>query len=263
MPTFHPFLQIALPEFEAYVLVLVRVGFLFAVAPVFGSQTIPTAVKAAVVAVFALAVYPAAVPAQIRPFPSLWSMVPAVAGEAAVGLMVGAAARMIFFGIQFAGQVIGFQMGFLVASAIDPQEGRHTSLVAQFQEILALLLFLALDGHHWVLKGLAGSYRWVPALSASWSGAAAATFVEFTGQVFWVALKVAAPVTVALLMTNLGLGILARTVPQMNVFVVSFPLTISVGFLVLALSLQVVNLLLEGRFQAIGDEIVRLLAGFR
>ncbi|MFQ5691758.1 MAG: flagellar biosynthetic protein FliR, partial [Nitrospinota bacterium] len=89
-------------------------------------------------------------------------MLPAILGEAAVGLMVGAATRMIFFGVQFAGHIMGYQMGFLIASAVDPQEGRSTPLISQFQEILALLLFLALDGHHWLLKGLVASYRMVP-----------------------------------------------------------------------------------------------------
>ena len=263
MPLFNDSFQITLPQLEIYILVLIRVSFIFAVAPVFSSRVIPRTVKGATVAVLALVVYPAVPAGGLQPVPGVWAIVPAMVAEAAVGLMVGAAARMVFFAVQFAGHFIGFQMGFLIASTIDPQEGQKTPLIAQFQETLALLLFLGLNGHHWLLKGLAASYQMVPPFGATLSGAAVETFLEFTGQIFVIGLKIAAPVMVVLFMTKLSVGILARTVPQMNVFVVSLPLNIGVGFLAIALSLQVVVLLLEERFQVIGEDIVRLLAGFR
>jgi flagellar biosynthetic protein FliR len=263
MSTFAQLLQGVIPQFETYLLLLVRVSFIFLVAPVFGSRTIPRRLKVALAAVLALAVYPAVATGESHSFDSFWSLVPAMVGEAAVGLTVGISARLIFFSVQLAGFIAGFQMGFLIANTIDPQEGRNTPLIAQFQEIMALLLFLAIDGHHWLLKGLVGSYQIVPAFGASFSGAVVATFVEMTGRVFVIALKIAAPVMIASLMTKFAMGILARTVPQMNVFVISFPLNIGVGLLTIALSLQVVSLYLEGQFQGIGDQMARMLAGFR
>jgi flagellar biosynthetic protein FliR len=263
MSIFPQFLQGVIPQFETYLLILVRVSFIFLVAPVFGSRIIPRRLKMALAAVLAMAVYPAVATGEPHSFDSFWSLIPAIAGEATVGLIIGIASRLIFFSVQLAGFIAGFQMGFLVANTIDPQEGRNTPLIAQFQEIVALLLFLAIDGHHWLFKGLVGSYQIVPAFGASFSGAAAGTFVEMTGRVFVIALKLAAPVMVALLMTNFALGILARTVPQMNVFIVSFPLNISVGLLTMALSFQVVSLILEGHFQGIGDQLAQMLGGFR
>ena len=263
MPVFNQLLQSVTPHLETYVLVLVRVGFIFMVAPVFGSRIIPKLLKAAMVIVVAFGVFPAASAGAPPPVAGMGWAVSAVAGEAVVGLMVGIAARVLFFSIQLAGFIAGFQMGFLIASAIDPQEGRNTPLIAQFQEILALLIFLAMDGHLWVLKGLAASYQMVPVFKASWSGGVTGSFVNLTGQIFVVALKIAAPIMVPLLMTNFGLGILARTVPQMNIFVVSMPVNIAVGMFALALSLQVMVMTVEGGLQAMGEQIAQLLAGFR
>jgi flagellar biosynthetic protein FliR len=143
----------------------------------------------------------------------------------------------MFAVVQLAGQSIGIQMGFAAASQFDPASQSNSVVVAQFQFIVATLLFFALDGHHRAIEALAVSFSRVPLLHAQLSGGVMSLIVAVTAGVFVAAISIAAPVIAAMLLTNLGLGILARTLPQMNVFMVAFPLQITVGLLGLGITL--------------------------
>lgn len=156
--------------------------------------------------------------------------------EALIGLTIGIIAFMVMSAIQVAGGLIDFQMGFAIANVIDPQTGTQSPLMGQFFNSLALLLLLAVNGHHVLLDGVFYSYQFLP-IDQLWpsfgSERVAEHVLKTMAAVFGISFQMAIPIVATLFLVDLALGITARTVPQLNIFVIGFPIKIGVGFLVL------------------------------
>ena len=176
-----------------------------------------------------------------------------------IGVFIGFTAKLIFAGIQLAGQLIGFQMGFAIANVIDPTRGSQISVIAEFQYMLALLLFLLMDGHHIFLYAIAESFRIIPPLGFHYSGQILQTMIGFINNMFVIAVKVGAPIIAILFFVSIGLGMIARTVPQINVFVVGFPLQIAVGLIGIGLTLPFFLKIVAGSFLQLQGEVSLLL----
>ena len=144
--------------------------------------------------------------------------------------------------IQIAGGFIDFQMGFAIANIIDPQTGAQSPLLGQFFNSLALLLLLALNGHHLLLDGIFFSYQFLP-VDQLWPAFGDERLVYFVTSIFVtsfaIAFQMSVPIVATLFLVDLALGITARTVPQLNIFVVGFPIKIGVSFLVLFIMMGV------------------------
>jgi flagellar biosynthetic protein FliR len=156
-----------------------------------------------------------------------------IASEMLIGLVLGIIARFLFAAVEFAGTVIGFQMGLGMAMVFDPQSQEQISIVGKFENITATLIFLAMDGHLIVLQALVRSYSVLPPGGASISRPLVENLTELSASVFVIGLQIGAPLIVALFLANAIVGLLARSVPQIQVFVVGFPLTLMLGFLFL------------------------------
>jgi flagellar biosynthetic protein FliR len=245
----------------AFVLVLARVVGLAVLAPVLGSRMIPARVRIALVLFLSVAMLPALAGAAITPpkLDSTVSLLLALGVETAIGLLLGLVAQMVFAAVQMAGELAGMQMGLGMASLIDPQSHDRFVVLAQWQSALALLLFLAVDGHHVLIEALAESFRRVPPGATGLDVAGVAMAVGFAGQIFVLALKLAAPVLILVLLVNAGLGALGKLVPQLNVMVVGFPINVAAGFFVLALSQPFAMRLLEGAFANLGGSLGALI----
>jgi flagellar biosynthetic protein FliR len=158
-------------------------------------------------------------------------------GEVLIGLLAGFAIRLIFEGIQLAGELAGYQMGLAIAEVIDPSSEDQVAILSQFMNLLAMLVFLAINGHHWFIRTLVESYEAIPPVGFQPTGAVIERLTRLTSDMFIVSLKAGAPVVVALLLGTVAFGLVARTVPQMNIFVVSMPVNIALGLLFCGLSL--------------------------
>ena len=239
-----------------FLLVLARLGGLVTAAPVLGHGLVPVRVKAGLAAVLAAALTPVVAPA-VEPA-SVWSLAGMLAVEAASGVAIGMVAQFVLAGVQLGGQLAGIQMGFGIVNLIDPQSHAQVSVIAQWEQLLALLVFLVLDVHHLLLRALLGSFQVAPPGAVMMTGASLRGVVAMASDLFVVGIRVSAPVLVALLLTNGALGVLARTVPQLNVFVIGFPLNVGVGLIVLGASLPFTFRLLAARFA----ELEPALSGF-
>lgn len=255
-------LDFLLDHFQVYLLVLLRLsGFMFTV-PIFGERYIPPQVKVVLSLLLALFFYPSAAPQSaqlIGRFLPYWGL---LMKEVVWGFLIGFACRLLFIGVQFSGQIMGFQMGFGMVQVIDPQSGAQVSIIGKLQYLLAILIFLAMNGHHFLLQALASSFELLPLGRIEFAGVVGEKLVRMTGGVFLIAVKIAAPVMVSLLLTSVALGILARTVPQMNVFIVGFPLKIGIGMIVLASSLPVFYYLLSKVVGAMEQDVTELITLF-
>ncbi len=256
--------------------VLLRVSGLFLVAPVFGSYFVPAQVKVFIILVTTLAVYPMAVAAAAPAGTGaavtaafaggdLWAMMALAVQELAVGLLLGYASLLAFVGIQVAGQFLDMEMGFGIVNVIDPQLNQVSPLLGNFQYLLALLIFLATNGHYTLLSGLAQSYRILPMGGPRPTvGEPVLGFVLnlFSG-LFVTALKVAAPVLAAMFLTTVALGLLSRAVPQLNIFMVGLPAKAIIGLALMALLMPGYLALLENVLGGIKPALARLLEVMR
>ncbi len=227
--------QIDLGVAARFTLVLARVAAVIGLTPVLGGAMVPRPVKVGLSLAIAGLLFPRIGP--VDPPASLMALTLAVAGEIVVGALIGFVVAALFAGVQLAGQTIAAQMGFAAASQFDPMTHANSMVVGQFQFVLAGLIFFALGGHLRVIEALAASFTRVPVAAAHLGGGVVQVVFDLTSAVFVAGLSIAAPVIAAMLLTQLGLGILARTLPQMNVFLVAFPLQIAIGLVALGLTL--------------------------
>ncbi|MEM3112633.1 MAG: flagellar biosynthetic protein FliR, partial [Candidatus Anstonellales archaeon] len=167
--------------------------------------------------------------------------------------------HLIFIGVQFAGELIGNQMGFGMANILDPQSGLNSPVISQFQYFVAVMIFLSIDGHHWFFRALAQSFQILSPGEIFLQGGLFKHFVDLSGKVFQIGIKIIAPIMAILIFTQLALGIVARMVPQINLLISSFPLTIGLGLIVLGLSLEFLFPLIRSLFEHSGKNLVNVI----
>ncbi|MFF2752580.1 flagellar biosynthetic protein FliR [Psychrobacillus sp. NPDC058041] len=238
-----------LPKLTVLLLVIARVSAFFVTLPLFSHRTIPATHRIAFAVVISWMMY---YTMDVAPFEVNGDYILLIIKEVMVGLFIGLLAYIIMSAIQIAGGFIDFQMGFAIANVIDPQTGAQSPLVGQFLNTLALLLLLALNGHHLLLDGIFYSYHFIP-LELSWPHLGQENYIEFIMKtfagVFAVAFQMSIPIVATLFLVDIALGITARTVPQLNIFVVGFPIKIGVSFLVLFVMMGVLMAVVQKLFQ--------------
>ena len=241
-----------------FFLLTIRMVGLFLTAPVFNNDNLPTRIKVGFSLLFSFIIFPTMAP-EIQVFFDPVVYVGVMILELLIGVGIGLVASILFSSIQVAGQLIDMQMGFAVVNILDPQSGIQWPLMGYFKYVLAMLIYLALDGHHLLIAAIYESYDFVlPGGYPDLAGGGEAMMVLFS-QTFSLALKVSAPVLGALFLTNIILGVLARSVPQMNVFIVGLPIKIAVGFFGMLLLIPVYIFVIEVILERISGGILDFL----
>jgi len=227
--------------------------------PVFESNTMPQLFKLALAFATSLILFPML---KLNPLPgsgSIFTLGIGAVREILLGLTIGFSVKFIFAGVQLAGQLAGYQMGLAIAEVLDPAGSEQIPLLAQFNNLVALMIFLSINAHYWFIRALVQSYQIVPPLSAQFGGSLMEQLVQLGGNIFVIAIQVGAPVIAVLLVTSAALGLIARTVPQMNVFIVAMPLKIGIGLIFLGFSLPYFAAFLKKIFDGLGEHILLML----
>lgn len=230
-------LQISAIEFEKLLLLIMRVGGILVVAPIFSHRSIPALLKVGLIILMSLILLPTLPSTKTNLPPDLLGLSVVLAKEVAAGLAIGFVAQLLFIGVQFAGDLIGLQMGFGIVNVIDPNSDAQVPLVGQYQTILATLIFLAMDGHHMVLSAISSSIQIIPLGQVNFTGSTVDIIIRGGVNTLAQGIKLGAPCIVTLFLLDVAMGVVARTVPQMNIFIVGFPLKIGGGLLMLSASL--------------------------
>lgn len=231
-------------------LVFVRVGAMLMSAPLLSGRTVPTMLKIGLALLLSFLLLPinqahfVEVPFEWLPLSLL------IIKELGVGLIVGFLANLVFGAVQLAGQFVGLQMSFSLANVLDPLYSQSISIIDQLYTVLAGLVFLAIDGHHMLILAIQETLDLVPIGTLQLNGPMADQLIHLTSGVFVAALRVALPVMAALLLADVAMGLMARTLPQMNIFVVGLPVKLAVGFIVLVTTMPSVNSLLANMFRS-------------
>jgi len=181
-------------------------------------------------------------------------------GEAVVGLVIGLGVRVLFAAIEMGSHLMGLQMGLGIANVFDPLSSQQESLIGRLQSMMAVVLFFAVNAHQIVLRALANSFERIPPLGFMMTGALADRVIRLGGDIFLLAVMISVPVTIVMLLTNAALGILSRVIPQLHLFLITFPVTISLGLMVVGVSLSLSAGLLQGRLEGLGGSLDGLIA---
>ena len=253
----EPFLQIttgpggetvlaaAEERFITFLLVFVRCIALIVSMPVFNARTIPVIVKV-LIALGISVVVEASIPVQEYDFSGAFDLVLLAAGELMIGLMLGFIGQILFQSVALAGEVIGQQAGFAIVTALDPSTNQDSALIAQILMLIATFVFLVANGHQVVLLALADTFRYVPpgglAGIAALGDAARTTTLPMAGVedapgFFDFAMRLAAPLVVALITTTLAEAVMAKMVPQVNIMILGFAIRIVLGLFMLLLTI--------------------------
>jgi flagellar biosynthesis protein FliR len=251
--TIETFLQ----RVDLFVLVFTRMIGLFVTSPIWSNPYVPVQLRVALALVLGLLVLPLVGTPEL---PSrIIELAPLVVKELLVGLIIGFIATVIFAAIHLAGELLDIDMGLSLMNVLDPLTGAQVPLVGNFKYLLALLVFLAIGGHHTLLIGVVQSYLVIPVGGVTVGPAVTEAMMDIASGVFLAALRIAAPVMGALLLTTVALGVVNRAVPQMNVFIVGLPVKLGVGVFMLAVGIPLYVGFLEVLFDSLGGELSRVL----
>ena len=226
-----------LTKVELFILILIRISTLFIISPLFGRRNLPTVFKvgfSAMVAIILLNVV--SIPPSIN-LNGIYEFTVAAIKELMIGIIIGYVSYVIFAAIHLAGQLIDTQIGFGIVNVIDPISNIQIPITANFYYTLSMVIFLTINGHHMLIEALVNSYNVLPIGSASITQSMLPQIVKILGYMFVIGFKVSAPVIASVLVCDVALGILARTMPQMNIFVVGMPLKIILGLVVILITI--------------------------
>ncbi len=214
-----------------FALLLVRPGMLVASAPPLGDAYAPAQIRIGLTAILALLLLPTVAVPESLP---LVALTLAIVRELAIGLALGLSIRALIAGAEFAGALTGYQIGFSYGAVVDPQSGVRNNMLAALYGNIALLTFFATNGHHALVRALAGSYASMPIGGGGLDASIVRAVVEMLGVVFVLGVRLAMPLIVVLLVVELAMGLVSRAVPALNLMVVGMPVRIVVGLLIIA-----------------------------
>jgi len=224
-------------------LVLVRPGVLVAFAPVFGGQSAPAMVRIGLAVVLTVLLAPfVTLPATLTT-PGLAVV---LVREVAIGLALSMSVTLVVGAAELAGYLTGFQLGFAYAAVADPQTGVQNNIIATIYGMMALLVFLGINGHHDVIRALAWSYQALPIGVGHVHASMSATVTQMLGFVLAEGVQLAAPIIVVLLVLQLAIGLMTRIAPSLNVLVISYPLQLLVGMVTLIAVIRLVPVATAG-----------------
>ncbi|WP_322819148.1 flagellar biosynthetic protein FliR [Tepidiforma sp.] len=244
-----------------FLLILIRTASMLVASPLLSHRGIPAQAK------IGFAVFTALVLTPITPLPSgrapetLGRLVDDVLREALFGLGLGLSMNIVLIGLQMASRIIGLQVGFGLGAVFDPITGTEFGVFDQFYSLLVTLVFFAIDGHHLVVQALAETLQAVPPGTFDPFAITPSGITALVAGLTVTALRIAMPIMAALLLTDVGMGIVARTVPQVQILIVGAPIKIGIGLLVLGASLPVAMQLMNAVFGASLTGSTRVLLG--
>lgn len=243
----------------AFIGVFFRLLGVLILLPMFGERQVPALLKIAFSLILSFIIFPMIKVPVDQINIEVDALIGLVLKESAIGMVLGFVSRIVFYGVLLAAKFVGYQMGFGMANMLDPSSGAQISPLAQFQQVIALAIFLVFNFHHSFIQILKNSFSIVPIGKVYFSPEIGRQLIIYTGKIFLIGVKLAAPILTALVFTMFSLGLIARTVPQVNVFVLSFPISFLIGFIVFIVSLSFFTSELEGYFNMFTGNFTSML----
>lgn len=237
------YLNLNYDQFKLFLLILTRVSMVLILFPILGSPVIPTIGKIGLALVLSMLLYNT-VKIEIHSFPTTTvALVILIVSEMILGLILGLTVRLFFAGIQYAGQLIGFQMGFMMANVVDPLSGTSVSILEQVGYWAALLIFIMLNGHLIFILAMRDSFELVNIGWIYLPNSLYKLMMKLSADIFVIAIKIGSPAIAALLFTSVMFAVCAKFVPQMNILIVGFPVKITIGLFFFGICLHIIEII--------------------
>ncbi|UJF35358.1 flagellar biosynthetic protein FliR [Paenibacillus hexagrammi] len=244
-----------------FMLIFCRITSFFVVAPVLSSKNIPNTFKIGLSLCVTFIVFSSIGLNQAVVIDGQYILL--IIREMLIGILLGFLGYMFFTVVQIAGSFMDMQIGFSMANIIDPLSGTSSPLVGNLKYMIAILLFLTFDGHHYLLRAIMESYHWIPLdnqlFTRIYNGQISDFLFQSFSKMFYLSFQLAAPIIAALFLTDLGLGLLTRVAPQFNIFVIGAPLKMILGLILLALLFPELISQFQGLFASLFDSMQNLL----
>lgn len=256
-------ISFSIPQIMSFVIVLFRVAGIMVFAPFYSSSAFPAQIKVILPLIVALTLAPM-VPQSL--IPSEFGMVQVIAaalGEALIGMVLGLTASFIFGGLQLAGQIIGFQLGFSLINVIDPQSAVETSVISILNNFIGLTLFLLVNGHHWFFQAISESLQYLPAGGVQLKGPLVEEVLRLSGQIFVSGLRIAGPVVAVTAISDVVIGMIGRAAPQINILIVGMPVKTLVGLAGLSIAFYFLPTFLGESFFQLSRDLMGLVHHMR
>ncbi len=244
-------------DITCWFLAFLRISGMLAVIPVFSGANMPARIRIALAAAVAFLVGPMLPPMPL-PTANLWGVVAIMALELCIGLLLGLVSRMIFFALELAGSIVGTEIGLALPSSFNPLSSTQGSPPAAILSQLVMVLWLCLDLHHSLLLAFHRSYLLLPAGGGSLSEPLVIDIITRSQEVFHLALQIAAPMVAVAFLVSILFAVLARAVPQINVFYESFSVRILAGLIVLGMTFQLITVHIVRYLQRLPEDLLQV-----
>jgi flagellar biosynthesis protein FliR len=251
-------MSIPIGQLYAFLFLFTRASGIFIFTPFLGNFLVPASVRILLSLSIAYLLSMVSALPQIPEAMSVGSLTLGLAGELAVGMVIGFAAHSVFAGLQYAGQLLGFQIGLSYVNAIDPQTSNRSTTLSILINFLGMMLFLGFNGHHWFIEAIGRSLAVLPPYSMRLTGSFVAQLAVLVGKIYVIGFQVAAPLLAVLLLTDVVLGIIGRSAPQVHIMVIGLPLKVLVGMSGMGLILY----FLPAAMRGYSSQVFREMLGF-
>jgi flagellar biosynthetic protein FliR len=232
-------LGVVFNSIEAFLLIFVRMTGLFVVTPIFGRRNIPVYFKVGFSFLLALILMNTIPAKEIEYGNSIYGYALLVAKEFLTGIVLGYVAYLVFTAVYLAGQIIDMQIGFGVVNVVDPMSNIQVPITSNFYFILSMMVFLMGNGHHALIRALFESYKFIPLGGAVFNNNLLNDILRVFADTFTIGFKICAPIVATTLITDVALGVISRTIPQLNVFIVGMPAKIVFGLAIMLITIPV------------------------
>ncbi|KNF08830.1 flagellar biosynthesis protein FliR [Gottschalkia purinilytica] len=250
-------LDILMNKYQVFIFILIRTTGIFIISPIFSRNNIPNILKIGFSFIMSI-ILVNVVNVEQTIFNDLEFLI-VCTKELVIGLMIGFISYLFFTLFYLSGQIIDMQVGFSMVNVLDPQSNTQVPIMGNFYYMLATVIFLIVNGHHFLIEALVKSYEYVGIGTAIFNDNLLKQFIFIIGKIFIIAFKISSPILVTIILVDALLGILARTMPQMNVFIVGLPLKIIIGISIIIASLPLFFTALQHIFNNMYEEIFNFL----
>jgi len=256
-------ISISSVQVMSFVVVLFRVAGIMVFSPFYSSGAFPAQIKVILPLIVALTLAPMVPPSQLPAEFGLAQVVTSALGEALIGMVLGLTASFVFGGLQLAGQILGFQLGFSIVNVIDPQSAVETSVISILYNFIGLALFLLLNGHHWFFLAVSESLSYLPVGGVHLRGPLVEEVLRLSARIFVSGLRIAGPVIAVTTIADVVLGMIGRAAPQINILIVGMPVKTLVGLASLSIALYFLPAFLGQSFLELSRDLMGLVRGMR
>lgn len=251
--------NILVSDFIILLLIFIRILSAFVSAPIFNNSAIPAIAKIFIAFVVSYAIFSFIDKSKIVVEFGTWFLLTNILKEVVTGLIIGFALNMVFYGVSFAGSLMSFDIGLSSAQLLNPFEETESTVVGDIIYFMAMLVFLLINGHHYLIRALYSSFAVVPLGKAVISGPLFNVLMKYTASVFIIAVKIASPIMVSFFLVHIAEGIIARVIPQMQVFFVTQPFKIGLGFGILLLAVPTYVYVIKGLLNSYEESLYQLI----